>query len=65
MYVKKIKDSGVTPIYEGTQNGWHQVLPLFETGAMYQQKHPDLYNKLNKNEVDLDSIPELQTKSMN
>lgn len=58
---QKIKDSGVIPIYEGTQNGWHQVLPLFETGAMYQQKHPDLYNKLNKNEVDLDSIPELQT----
>lgn len=58
---QKIKDSGVIPIYEGTQNGWHQVLPLFETGAMYQQKHPDLYNKLNKNEADLDSIPELQT----
>lgn len=58
---QKIKDSGVIPIYEGTQNGWHQVLPLFETGAMYQQKHPDLYNKLNKNEVDLDAVPELQT----
>lgn len=58
---QKIKDSGVIPIYEGTQNGWHQVLPLFETGAMYQQKHQDLYNKLNKNEVDLDSIQELQT----
>lgn len=58
---QKIKDSGVTPIFEGTQNGWHQVLPLFETGAMYQEKHPNLYNKLNKNEVDLDSIPELQT----
>ena len=58
---QKIKDSGVTPIFEGTQNGWHQVLPLFETGAMYQQKHQDLYNKLNKNEVDLDSVTELQT----
>ncbi|MFW2491325.1 ABC transporter substrate-binding protein [Clostridium chromiireducens] len=58
---QKIKDSGVIPVYEGTQNGWHQVLPLFETGAMYQQKHPDLYSKLNKNEVDLDSVPELQT----
>ncbi|ADL51564.1 ABC transporter substrate-binding protein [Clostridium cellulovorans] len=58
---EKIKDSGVIPIYEGTQNGWHQVLPLFETGAMYQQKHPDLYNKLNKNEIDLDSVSELQT----
>jgi len=58
---QKIKDSGVTPIFEGTQNGWHQVLPLFETGAMYQQKHPDLYSKLNKNEVDLDAVPELGT----
>jgi raffinose/stachyose/melibiose transport system substrate-binding protein len=58
---QKIKDSGVIPIYEGTQNGWHQVLPLFETGAMYQQKHEDLYNKLNKNESDLDSVPELLT----
>ncbi|MEQ3338232.1 ABC transporter substrate-binding protein [Clostridium butyricum] len=58
---QKIKDSGVTPIYEGTQNGWHQVLPLFETAEMYQEKYPDLYEKLNKNEVDLDSIPELST----
>ncbi|MDV4150336.1 ABC transporter substrate-binding protein [Clostridium sp. AL.422] len=56
-----IKDSGITPIYEATQNGWHQVLPLFETGGMYQQKHEDLYEKLNTNEVDLDSIPELLT----
>ena len=28
---------------------------------MYQAKHPDLYEKLNKNEVDLDSVPELLT----
>lgn len=58
---QKIKDSGVTPIYEGTQNGWHQVLPLFETGAMYQANHEDLYEKLNKNEMDLDDVPELLT----
>jgi len=58
---QKIKDSGVTPVFEGTQNGWHQVLPLFETGAMYQEKHADLYDKLNKNETDLNEIPELLT----
>lgn len=58
---QQIKDSGITPIYEGTQNGWHQVLPLFETGAMYQENHPDLYEKLNKNEMDLDDVPELLT----
>lgn len=58
---QKIKDSGVTPIFEGTQNGWHQVLPLFETGGMYQEKHQDLYNKLNNNEIDFDQVPELLT----
>lgn len=58
---QKIKDSGLTPIYEATQNGWHQVLPLFETGGMYQENHSDLYEKLNTNEMDLDDIPELLT----
>jgi raffinose/stachyose/melibiose transport system substrate-binding protein len=58
---QKIKDAGITPIFEATTNGWHQVLPLFETGGLYQQNHEDLYNKLNANEVDLDSIPELLT----
>lgn len=54
-----IKASGVTPIYECTQNGWHQVLPLFETGTLYQNHHKDLYNKLNNNEMNLDDVPEL------
>ena len=58
---QKIKDSGLTPIYEATQNGWHQVLPLFETGGMYQENHSDLYEKLNTNEMDLDDITELLT----
>lgn len=55
----KLLAYGVTPIYEGTTNGWHQVLPLFETGGLYLQKDPDLYKKLNNNEVDLDDIPDL------
>lgn len=56
-----IKDAGITPIFEGTTNGWHQVLPLFETGGLYQKNHADLYDKLNANEMDLDAVPELQT----
>lgn len=56
-----IKDAGITPIFEATTNGWHQVLPLFETAGLYQQNHEDLYNKLNENEIDLDEIPELLT----
>ena len=56
---QKLKAIGVTPMFEGTRNGWHQVLPLFETGGLYLEKDPQLYEKLNANEVDLDEIPEL------
>ncbi len=56
-----ILDAGTIPMYEPTTNGWHQVLPLFETGGLYQQNHADLYNKLNNNEMDLDEVPELLT----
>lgn len=56
---QKILDAGITPMYECTTNGWHQVLPLFETGGLYLQSDPDLYDKLNANEKDLDDIPQL------
>lgn len=56
-----IKAAGITPVYEATQNGWHQVLPLFESGPMYAKKHEGLYDKMNKNEMNLDDIPELLT----
>lgn len=58
---QKILDSGVTPVYEATTNGWHQVLPLFETGGLYLKDDPNLYEELNANEKDLDDIPELLT----
>lgn len=58
---QKIQDAGYTPIYEATTNGWHQVLPLFETGGLWLQDDPDIYDKLNANEVELESIPHLLT----
>lgn len=58
---QKIQDSGTTPIYEATTNGWHQVLPLFETGGLWLSQDEKMYEKLNKNEIDLDSIPALLT----
>jgi len=58
---QKIKDSGTTPIYEATTNGWHQVLPLFETGGLWLAQDPDIYQKLNDNKIDLDQIPALST----
>lgn len=56
---QKIKEIGYTPVYEATTNGWHQVLPLFETGGLYLSKDKDLYDKLNKNETDFDQVPDL------
>lgn len=57
---QKIKDSGVTPMWEATQNGWHQVLPLFESGPLYETKYAQLYEKLNKNEMNVKDIKELE-----
>lgn len=57
----KIKDSGITPVYEALQNGWHQVLPLFESGPYYQGFYPDLYNKLNANKFNVKNIAQLKT----
>lgn len=58
---QKMLDAGYTPIYEATTNGWHQVLPLFETGGLWLADDPDIYDKLNANEVELESIPHLLT----
>lgn len=56
-----ILDAGKTPVYEATTNGWHQVLPLFETGGLWLEQDADMYDKLNANEIDLDEIPSLLT----
>ena len=57
----KIQASGVIPVYEALQNGWHQVLPLFESGPFYQNSYPDLYNKLNANTLNIKTIVPLKT----
>lgn len=54
-----LKEAGYTPIYEATTNGWHQVLPLFETGGLWLNQDPDMYEKLNENKIDLNGIPSL------
>lgn len=56
---QKIKDAGITPMWQVPASSWYQVLPLFETGPYYQSKNSDLYMKLNKNETDIKNIPDL------
>jgi raffinose/stachyose/melibiose transport system substrate-binding protein len=57
----KIAAAGIVPVYEALQNGWHQVLPLFESGPLYQTTNPALYDKLNANTFNIKDIPQLNT----
>ncbi|MBN2617169.1 MAG: carbohydrate ABC transporter substrate-binding protein [Spirochaetales bacterium] len=57
---QKIKDAGITPVYEALQNGWHQVLPLFETGPYYEELEPGLYDKLNNNKMNVRKLAKLE-----
>lgn len=56
-----IKDDGMVPIYEATPSAWHQVLPLFECAGSYLEDDPDLYEKLNNNEIDIKDVEGLNT----
>lgn len=58
---QKIQDAGITPIYEATTNGWHQVLPLFETGGKWLKDDAKIYDELNANQKDLNDVPTLLT----
>ncbi len=58
---KKIKDAGITPMWQVPATGWHQVLPLFELGPYYASQDPKLYDKLNKNKMDIKNVPGLLT----
>lgn len=57
----KIKATGVTPIYEAVQDGWHQQLPIYELGGLYTSKHENLYEDINTHKKTFQDIPELQT----
>jgi len=48
---EKILSAGITPIYEFTSQGWHQVLPFAQIGGRYEELHPGLYDKLNNNQI--------------
>lgn len=58
---KTIKEAGIIPIYEATTNGWHQVLPLFETSGLWTKNDKDVFDKLNANEVKLEDMQSILT----
>jgi raffinose/stachyose/melibiose transport system substrate-binding protein len=57
----KSKMPGVTPIYEATTDGWHQVLPVMENSGIYLKDAPDLFKELNANTKKLQDIPKMKT----
>jgi raffinose/stachyose/melibiose transport system substrate-binding protein len=48
---QKIKDSGVTPIYEAVSDGWHHVLWIPDIGPRFEEVEPGLTDKLNNNKA--------------
>lgn len=57
---QKIKESGVIPLWQAPGSGWYQVLPLFEVGPLYQESDPDVYEKLNNNEIKVKDLDKLE-----
>jgi len=54
---EKIKETGVTPIYEPMADGWHQVLWFAELGVQIEDLAPGTADKLNANETTFANDP--------
>ena len=46
---ERIKQAGITPIYEPGASRWHSSLTFFEMGATFEERDPGLYERLNSN----------------
>src|SRR5512135_1281753 len=57
----KIKDAGITPIYEPISDGWHHVLWFPELGPRYEQVTPGLADQLNANKAKFADNPTMLT----
>jgi len=58
---QKIKDAGITPIYEPVSDGWHHVLWFPEMGPRYEQVTPGLADQLNANKATFADNPTMLT----
>lgn len=46
---ERLKEAGITPIYEPGASRWHSSLTFFEMGASFEANDPGLYDRLNAN----------------
>lgn len=53
-------DNGIVPVYETGKDTWHWAIWLSSYGPYAASKHPDLYEKLNNNEMKFADVPEFE-----
>lgn len=53
-------DNGITPIYECGKDAWHWAIWLSSYGPYAATKNPDLYEKLNNNEMKFADVKEFE-----
>jgi raffinose/stachyose/melibiose transport system substrate-binding protein len=58
---QKLKDAGITPVYEPFADGWHHVLWFLEMGPAYEAATPGLADALNANEETFAGNPTMTT----
>lgn len=56
-----LKENGIVPIYECGKETWHWAVWFSQYGAYVANKHADLYEKLNENEMKFADVPEFET----
>lgn len=58
---QKLLDNGVEPFYECTADGWHHVMWFCEIGGRFEEKNPNLADKLNNNEITFAEVADFKT----
>lgn len=53
-----LQENGITPIYEFVKDLWHTHYRMEGASALALQSDPDLYEKLNTNEIGFADVPE-------
>ena len=56
-----LQENGITPIYEFVKDLWHTHYWMEGASALALQNDPDLYEKLNTNEIGFADVPEFET----
>lgn len=56
-----LQENGITPIYEFVKDLWHTHYWMEGASALALQNDPDLYTKLNTNQIGFSDVPEFVT----